>query len=159
MDFARAGSLNVKPRVCRIVKPALLAAAFLLLALPHFGQVGSTNSTPQIMDLRATPASIDSDSSSCMVSFTVFDPEGDYVSWEISLEAAGDDDLDGAGTLSSSSGTDESGAVVRVTYTAPSAWNPVNVVLTVTATDGHGGWAGPQWIAIPVAPGGLGRES
>jgi hypothetical protein len=159
MSFLKRTSVGSSRRQgWRLLRGFIWTAALLSLALPLPCQTGPANSTPRISNLRAVPPYVEADSSSCLIMFTVDDPEGDYVSWSITLQATGDDDLDGAGSLSTASGTDAGGSVVQVTFAAPSTWNPITVVLTVNATDGRGAWAAPQWIAIPVAPGSLNRQ-
>jgi|GEM_PF-5497557 len=141
-----------------LAKLCLGTAILAYLQTPLDAQDAAKNSTPRIAGLTATPSAIGSDDSSSLITFTVDDPEGDYISWSVALQSTGDGDLADAGELSAQEGTDASGALVQLTFTAPSTWNPVTVLLTVQATDGHGGWAAPKWIAIPVAPGGLGRS-
>jgi hypothetical protein len=132
-------------------------AIVAFLPTPHYAQGAGRNSTPKILGLTATPPYVGSDGNSCLVTFRLDDPDGDYISWSIDAQATGNDDLDESGSLSPSSGTDAPGSLVQVTYNAPQTWNNITVVLKVTATDGRGGWAAAQWISIPVAPGGLGR--
>ena len=140
-----------------LVTLCLGTAILAFLQTPLDAQGAAKNSTPRIQGLTATPSAIGPDDSSSLITFTVDDPEGDYVSWSVALQSTGDGDLADAGTMSAQEGTDASGTLVQLTFTAPSTWNAVTVLLTVQATDGHGGWAAPKWITISVAPGGLGR--
>lgn len=146
--------MHKKTDRCLLAMALAVAALSVTLSMP--AQDGG-NHTPRILDLRAEPSAIGAADNACLVSFVVDDPNGDYLSWSIQVSHTGDDDFVGDGDLSASMGTDAPGARVRVTYTAPSVWNPITVVLTVQATDDHGGWAAPQWISVHVEPGGLGR--
>lgn len=141
-----------------VVAAAFLLATSALVCPSAAAQSPGRNRTPRILNLTAVPSQLDQQTATCLVSFVVDDPDGDYVSWSIALASTGDSDLDEEGSLDNASGTDAPGTLVQVTYSAPQTWNNLTVVVKVSASDGKGGWAAPQWTTIWVAPGSLGRS-
>ena len=133
-----------------------LLGALLASAAIHAGDAG-TGAPPKILDLAATPPSVESGDAGALITFRLEDPDSTLVSWSISLSSAADSH-DQPGQMSKAYGTEAVGVPVKTVYNAPQTWKPLTVVLTVTAMDEQGNTAQPQMLTIPVAPGGMNRK-
>jgi hypothetical protein len=130
----------------------LLSTSLSLLA----GDPGS-GAPPKIVELAATPPSVEASDAGSLITFRLEDPDSSLVTWSITLASAADPH-DQPGQLSKVHGTESAGVPVKVLYKAPQTWKALTVVLTVTAMDEKGNSAEPQMLTISVTPGGINRQ-